>query len=181
MAPPPRKDSVASKMSTKANTTTTKATTTTTKKELQGPVSVFRERSFSVDDSRTATISRNTSLSSHPPTPLLPKTREQDKSQIQRDTGKGKENIPPEEESNTTANETGNSNEDGNALLMSTGEEQGQGANHSSLDKSLDKLASKMKSMLRRKTIGEKKVELSRRSREREELLRMETVHWTEM
>ena len=179
MAPPPRKDSVASKMSTKANTTTTKATTTN-KKEVQGPVSVFRERSFSVDDSRTATISRNTSLSSHPPTPLLPKTREQDKSQIQRDTGKGKENIPPEEESNTTVNDTGNSNEDGNALLMA-GEEQGQGANHSSLDKSLDKLASKMKSMLRRKTVGEKKTELARRSREREELLRMETVHWTEM
>jgi hypothetical protein len=43
----------------------------------------------------------------------------------------------------------------------------------------LDKLASKMKSLMRRKTTSEKKSE--KKKKEYEDLDRMEDVHWTEM
>jgi hypothetical protein len=43
----------------------------------------------------------------------------------------------------------------------------------------LDKLASKMKSLMRRKTSSEKKGE--KKKKEYEDLDRMEDVHWTEM
>jgi hypothetical protein len=43
----------------------------------------------------------------------------------------------------------------------------------------LNKLATKMKSLMRRKNVGEKKTE--KKKKEYEDLDRMENVHWTEM
>lgn len=45
----------------------------------------------------------------------------------------------------------------------------------------LDKLASRMKSLMKRKTASEKKTEKKKKKKEYDDLDRMEDVHWTEM
>jgi hypothetical protein len=124
----------------------------------------LRDRAYSVDSPPTR-IARSTSLSSHPPTPLaLPKQtlrrgsekREEKEGDVDKEIGK--ENIPPED--NSTSTDTAVLDEQTAATL--------------------GKLASRMKSMLRRKTVSEKKSDSRRRVRE-EDVDRMVSVHWSEM
>lgn len=76
-----------------------------------------------------------------------------------------KENSPPQDRKDSLAEEG-----------QETSSAQAEQPSHVA---ALDKLASKMKSLMRRKTASEKKSE--KKKKEYEDLDRMEDVHWTEM
>ncbi|KAF2205309.1 hypothetical protein GQ43DRAFT_437125 [Delitschia confertaspora ATCC 74209] len=106
----------------------------------------------------------STSLSSHPPIPLP--LSQPDKSIPRSEKEKKKEIVDPSEtDLETTAARSDAPTQEDDAPTNPTAP--------------LGKLALRMKSMLRRKTVSEKKNESRRRVKE--DLDRMEEVHWTEM